>query len=57
MREVLELKKGDVISFCTPGGAGMFSPKERDPDLVGEDLRNEIITQEYAERYHSYKHK
>ena len=53
----LSLKKGDVINFCTPGGAGMFSPEKRDPDLVGEDLRNEIITREYAERYHNYKRK
>jgi N-methylhydantoinase B len=53
----LFLKKKDLISFCTPGGAGMFFPKDRDPDLVEEDLRNEIITREYAERYHNYKHK
>ncbi|MBW1695350.1 MAG: hydantoinase B/oxoprolinase family protein [Deltaproteobacteria bacterium] len=53
----LSLKKGDLISFFTPGGAGMFSPKERDPHLVTEDLRNEIITWKYAERYHDYKDK
>ena len=52
-KSILSLKKGDVIRFCTPGGAGMFPPNERDPNLVGEDLRNGIITQEYAESYHT----
>jgi N-methylhydantoinase B len=52
-KSILSLKKGDVIRFCTPGGAGMFSPKEREPELVGEDLRNGIISQEYAESHHN----
>jgi N-methylhydantoinase B len=54
-KSVLSLKKGDVIRFCTPGGAGMSAPKERNPDLVDEDLRNGIITQAYAERHHAGK--
>jgi N-methylhydantoinase B len=48
------LAKDDVISFCTPGGAGMFPPGDRDPELIQADLKNEIITPEYAKRYYNY---
>lgn len=56
-KSILSLKKGDVIRFCTPGGAGMFPPKERDPNLLGEDLRNGIITRDYAESHHNCESK
>jgi hypothetical protein len=39
-----------VITFFTPGGGGMFPHGERESRLVEEDLRNEIITPEYAMR-------
>jgi N-methylhydantoinase B len=45
------LKRDDVITFFTPGGGGMFFPKERDPNLIEEDLRNGIISPEYAMGY------
>jgi N-methylhydantoinase B len=45
------LKRDDVITFFTPGGGGMFFPKERDPHLIEEDLRNGIISPEYAMGY------
>lgn len=48
----LFLKKDDIITFLTPGGAGIFSPQEREAWLVEEDLKNGIITPEYAMRYH-----
>ena len=49
------LKKDDVIRFCTPGGAGMFPPGDRDPDLIEADLKNGIITPDYGRRYHNYE--
>jgi N-methylhydantoinase B len=42
------LKQDDVISFFTPGGGGMFPPMERVPGLTEQDLRNGIISPEYA---------
>jgi len=51
----LSLKDGDVITFCTPGGAGMHPPEERSRSLIEEDLKNGIITGEYALRHHNYE--
>lgn len=51
-KHVLELKKGDILTFITPGGGGMMNPRNRDPELVKEDLKNGIITQEYAKLYY-----
>ena len=44
------LKKGDLISIRTSGGGGWGDPLERDPNLVLEDYRNELITLETAEK-------
>jgi N-methylhydantoinase B len=51
-KAILDLKKDDVISFLTAGGAGMFFPQEREPGLLEEDLKDGIITSEYAMRYY-----
>ncbi len=42
------LKKGDLISIRTSGGGGWGDPLERDPELVLEDYRNDLISLETA---------
>ena len=38
----------DVIRVITGAGGGVGNPKERDPELVREDIRNGYITAERA---------
>ena len=49
------LKKGDLISFHSSGGGGWGNPLERDPNLVLEDFRNDLITLEIAEKIYGVK--
>ncbi len=42
------LKKGDLVSVRTPGAGGFGDPRERDPELISEDLRNDKISLEEA---------
>jgi len=44
------LKKGDVFCHISAGGAGHGDPLDRDPELVLDDVIEERITREYAER-------
>jgi N-methylhydantoinase B len=41
-------KKGDLISIRTSGGGGWGDPLERDPKLVLEDYKNDLITLDIA---------
>ncbi len=43
------LSRGDLISIRTSGGGGWGDPLDRDPKLVLEDLKNQLITTEIAE--------
>ena len=45
-----ELETGDVVIKLSSGGAGIGDPAERDPDAVREDVRNEVVSLEAAER-------
>jgi N-methylhydantoinase B len=38
------LRRGDVARLITGSGGGIGNPLERDPDLVREDVRNELLT-------------
>jgi N-methylhydantoinase B len=42
------LKRGDVIRTLTGGGGGCGDPRQRDPALVREDVRNRMISSETA---------
>ncbi|MBI4278146.1 MAG: hydantoinase B/oxoprolinase family protein [Armatimonadetes bacterium] len=44
------LRPGDLATLRLPGGGGMFSPLERDPERVLADVRNGLVTREAAER-------
>lgn len=46
----LTLNKDDVIQIMTGTGAGWGDPLERDIKMVKQDLKNEIITEEQANR-------
>jgi len=43
-------KRGDLVSIRTSGGGGWGDPLERDPKLVLEDYRDELITLDVAEK-------
>ena len=43
------MKKGDIFCHISAGGAGNGDPLDRDPALVVEDLRLDIVTPDYAE--------
>src|SRR5439155_1579884 len=42
------LKKGDQIRIVTGGGGGYGPPRERDPELVGQDVRGGLLTPQQA---------
>lgn len=43
-----KLKKGDLVSIRTGGGGGWGKPREREPVLVVQDVRNGLLTVEQA---------
>jgi N-methylhydantoinase B len=49
-KAVVTLAKGDVATFETPGGGGMFAPSERDPEALRRDLRDGLVSAEAARR-------
>jgi N-methylhydantoinase B len=48
--DVLFLNPGDELHFGAQGGGGYGDPLEREPALVLDDVRNEILSPEAAER-------
>ena len=44
------IKPGDRIRLTTPGGGGLGDPRERDPRLIEEDVRDGWITAESARK-------
>lgn len=51
----IRVDKDDVIRIITGTGGGLGNPKERDPELVAQDIRNGFITPERAAEVHGYK--
>jgi N-methylhydantoinase B len=45
----------DVIRIITGAGGGIGDPRDRDPALVAEDIRNGFITPERAAEVHGYR--
>ncbi|GAA4788051.1 hydantoinase B/oxoprolinase family protein [Actinomycetospora chlora] len=45
------VRPGDVLHFVTWGGGGWGDPLERDPDLVGLEIRRGLVTADGARRY------
>jgi N-methylhydantoinase B len=38
------VKTGDVLVKHSSGGGGVGNPAERDPDMVREDVENELVS-------------
>ena len=51
----LILNKNDIIRIHTANGAGYGNPLERDKKLIEEDIKNEYITEEQAEKFYNFK--
>lgn len=41
---------GDVVNFRSNGGGGYGDPRKRDPELVLQDVMNEMLTEEVARK-------
>ena len=44
------MKAGETVTMITQGGGGYGDPKERDPELVKKDVKNEVISKDAAAR-------
>jgi len=49
--EDVEVKAGDLLHFITWGGGGWGDPLERDPELVGLEIRQGLVTADGARNY------
>jgi N-methylhydantoinase B len=49
--EDVEVKEGDLLHFITWGGGGWGDPLERDPELVGLEIRQGLVTPQGARDY------
>ena len=47
-KSVQVMKAGDVVTFDTPGGGGMFPPADRDPAAVARDVADGLVTPQAA---------
>ena len=47
----LMVEEGDLLHFITWGGGGWGDPLERDPALVGKEIRQGLVTSEGARAY------
>ncbi|GAA4050663.1 hydantoinase B/oxoprolinase family protein [Parerythrobacter jejuensis] len=50
-KDGLEVEEGDLLHFITWGGGGWGDPLERDPELVGLEIRQGLVTANGALRY------
>ena len=48
------LQKGDRLVLVAPGGGGFGDPRERDPALVADDVRNGKVSAEMARDIYGY---
>lgn len=46
----IEMEAGESMRLETAGGGGYGPPEERDPAALGDDLRDEVMSRERAER-------
>lgn len=44
------MKKGQIVTQLTQGGGGWGDPKERDKDMIDDDLKNGFVTREGLKR-------
>ena len=53
----LDLEPGTLVHLQSAGGGGYGDPRERDPDLIAEDLENGYITEAGAKARYGYRAK
>ena len=53
-KEVVGLKRGDVVSFQLAGAGGYGDPKDREPDRIAADMADGYVTAEGAARDYGY---
>lgn len=51
----IDLSKGDVLRIVTGGGGGWGDPREREPDLIEQDLDNGFVTEQAAAEVYEYR--
>jgi N-methylhydantoinase B len=49
-KTVMSLKTGEIVTFETPGGGGMYAPAERDRASLARDLRDGVVSPASARR-------
>jgi N-methylhydantoinase B len=49
--EDVPVKEGDLLHYITWGGGGWGDPLDRDPELVGLEIRQGLVTSEGAKHY------
>ncbi len=54
-KSVTTIKQGQIVTFETPGGGGMFSPLERDPKSLVTDLQNGVVSAQSAQTAYGLK--
>jgi N-methylhydantoinase B len=47
------LDKGDVVTFETPGGGGMYPASERDPAALAKDVSDGLISRKAADELYA----
>jgi N-methylhydantoinase B len=51
----ITIYRGDTLIIRTPGGGGYGHIKERDPNLIKEDIMNGLVSPEKAKKIYGYK--
>jgi N-methylhydantoinase B len=51
-KDRIDLRKGDILTLWTAGGAGYGNPADREPERIARDLRNGVITPQCARRHY-----
>lgn len=49
-KSVTTINKGQIVTFETPGGGGMFSPLKRDPKALAKDLQDGVVSAHSAQQ-------
>ncbi len=49
-KSVTTINQGQIVTFETPGGGGMFSPLKRDPKALAKDLQDGVVSAQSAQK-------
>lgn len=54
-RKIVRLSQGDYLRFKLPGGGGYGDPRERDPELLANDVADGVVSPEVARSIYRVK--